>query len=300
MLETQLYLCYIVFGRVGPFFIPDGQTNHCKRRIHMKGNSFKLFLCVVVVFMTMIACISSSGGGGQSTQPAATLPPAQLPSLQDTATPSPQPSGGKYFQEDFNSGLANWSQFVVNGSKVPKGGNPTLVKSNFGNMTVGVKDGFLVFDLESQGQWIYAIYGAQEYDDVRLDVSAENRGNNDNNISLICRYSPDQGWYEFNIANSGLYDIYYAQVQPDNTVIYSKIADGGYNKIKQGKDTNQIGISCASHTLTLFINNFQVKEIDDNQYVLRSGKVGVSVSSFEDPPAIVGFDWVKVSQPVAP
>jgi hypothetical protein len=24
MLETQLYLCYIVFGRVGSFFIPDG------------------------------------------------------------------------------------------------------------------------------------------------------------------------------------------------------------------------------------------------------------------------------------
>ena len=261
----------------------------------MKGNSFKLFLCVVVVFMTMIACLASSGSGSQS---AATLPPAQLPSLQATATPSPQPGGGKYFQEDFNGGLTNWSQFVVNGSKVPKGGNSMLVKNNFGNMTVGVKDGFLVFDLESPGQWIYAIYDAQEYDDVRLDVSVENRGNNDNNISLICRYSPDEGWYEFNIANSGLYNIYYAQVEPDNTVIYSKIADGGYNKIHQGKDTNQIGISCAGRTLTLFINDYQVKQLDDNQYVLKSGKIGVSVSSFADPPAIVGFDWVKVSQPV--
>ncbi len=263
----------------------------------MKGNSFKLFLGLVVVFMTMIACASLSGSASPS---AATSAPAPQTT---TATPQPtaQPTASKYFQEDFNSSLSSdWSQFVVNGAKVPKGGNSTLVKSNFGNMTVGVKDGFLVFDLESQGQWIYAIYDAQEYDDVRLDVSAENRGNNDNNISLICRYSPDQGWYEFNIANNGLYNIYYAQVQPDNTVIYSKIADGGYNKIKQGKDTNQIGISCAGRTLTLFINDHQVKQIDDNQYVLKSGKVGVSVSSFTDPPAIVGFDWVKVSQPVAP
>ena len=262
----------------------------------MKGNSFKLFLCVLAVFMTMIACISSSGSASPS---AATSAPAP----QTTTAPqvTAQPTVSKYFQEDFNSSLSSdWSQFLVNGSKVPKGGNSMLVKSNFGTMTVGVKDGFLVFDLESQGQWAYAMYDAQEYDDVRLDVSAENRGNNDNNISLICRYSPDQGWYEFNIANNGLYNIYYAQVEPDNTVIYSKIADGGYNKIKQGKDTNQIGISCAGRTLTLFINGFQVKQLDDNQYVLKSGKVGVSVSSFTDPPAIVGFDWVKVSQPVAP
>jgi len=259
----------------------------------MKGNSFKLFLSLILVFMTTIACVALSGGGGQSS---GTLPTAQLPSLQTTATPVPS-SGGKYFQEDFTSSLTNWSQFVVNGSKVPKGGNSVLVQSAFGNMSVGVKDGYLVFDLESPGQWIYAIYDAQQYDDVRLDVSAENRGNNDNNVSLICRYSPDQGWYEFNIANDGLYNIYYAQIQSDNTVIYSKIADGGYNKIKQGKQTNQLGISCVGRTLTLFINGHQVRQLDDNQYVLKSGKIGISVSSFTDPPAIVGFDWVKISQP---
>ena len=262
----------------------------------MKGNSLKIVLSIIVLLAAMIACDSPLGGGGSS---AATLPPAQLPSTQATQTPAPaSSSGGKYFQEDFNGNLSNWSQFVVNGSKVPKGGNSELSKGNFGTMSVGVKDGYLVFDLESQGQWAYAMYDPQEYDDVRMDVSAENRGNNDNNISLICRYSTDQGWYEFNIANDGLYNIYYAQIQSDGiTVIYSKIADGGYNKIKQGKDTNQIGISCVGRTLTLFINGYQVRQLDDNQYVLKSGKIGVSVSSFTDPPANVGFDWVKVSQP---
>jgi len=32
-------------------------------------------------------------------------------------------------------------------------------------------------------------------------------GTNNNNISLSVRYS-DEGWYEFNIANNGLYDIF--------------------------------------------------------------------------------------------
>ena len=71
-------------------------------------------------------------------------------------------------------------------------------------MTVGVTDGFLLFDLESPGQWVYTIYDPETYDDVKVEVSAENRGTNDNNVSLICRYDPTEGWYEFNIANSGL------------------------------------------------------------------------------------------------
>ena len=270
----------------------------------MKGNSFKLFLCVVVVFMTMIACISLSGGAGQSAQPAqfaATLPPAQLPTVAAATQPPAQSGNDKYFQEDFNGGLGNWSQFVINGTKIAKGGVAELSRGSFGNMSVGVKDGYLVFDLESQGQWAYAIYDPQEYDDVRLDVSAENRGTNDTNLSLICRYTPDQGWYEFSIADTGLFEIDYAQVQTDGTtVIYSKLADGGYSKFKTGKDTNQIGISCAGRTLTLFINGNQVKQLDDNQYVLKSGKIGVAVASFTNPPAIVGFDWAKVGQPVAP
>jgi hypothetical protein len=272
----------------------------------MKGNSFKLFLCLVIMFMTMIACVLPFGGGSQSVAtlppPVATLPPAQLPSSQSTQTPAPpSSSGGKYFQEDFNSSLSNWSQFVINGSKIAKGGVAELSKGSFGTMSVGVKDGYLVFDLESKSQWAYAIYDPQEYDDVQLDVSEQNRASNENNVSLICRYGPDQGWYDFNIENNGLYAIYFAQVQKDGTtVIYSKIADGGYSKIKQGKDTNQLGISCVGHTLTLYINGIQVRQLDDNQYELQSGKIGIAVDSFTDPPAIVGFDWVKVSQPNQP
>jgi len=259
----------------------------------MKTGLFKLFALLAIMAMTATACnFSLGGGGGGQTSAPATIAPAQ----QATQPPAAS-GGGPYFQEDFNGSLDKWSHFVVNGSKALTDGNPQLVQKDFGKMSLGTKDGFLVFDLESQGQWIYTTYDAQGYDDVRVDVSAENRGTNSNNVSLICRYSPDQGWYEFNIANSGLYNIYYAQVKADNTVVYSKLADGGFTKIKAGKDTNQYGIVCQGHTLTLYINGYQVKSFDDNQYGLKKGKVGLSVSSFTDLPAIVGFDWVKISQP---
>ncbi len=174
----------------------------------------------------------------QSNQPSATSQPSS------TAT---APSGSKYFTEDFSNGAPNWSYFVVDASiqLTSPGSLPSLASGNVGNMTVGPSNGAYVFDLEDKGQWAYAIYDAQEYDNVSLDVSAENRGTNDNNVSLICRYSRTDGWYEFNIANSGLYNIYYGQFTPDNKAVYAQIADGGYNKIKQGKNINDYKLSPA-------------------------------------------------------
>jgi len=264
----------------------------------MQSNSFKIFVSVLALFITILACAPFGGGSSGSTQPAPTLQSAQLPSTQATDTPAPASSGGgKYFQEDFSGNLNNWKQFVINASKFPDT-PPQLVKDTFGKMSVGVKDDYLVFDLESKGQWAYAIYDPQEYDDVRIDASIENRNTNSNNVSLICRYSPDEGWYEFSIENTGKYEVYYGQVESDGTtLIYSKLLDGAYSKFKTGKNTNEIGFSCVGRTLTLYINGNQLKQYDDNQYVLKKGKIGISASSFTDPPALIGFDWVKVSQP---
>jgi len=164
-------------------------------------------------------------------------------------------------------------------------------------MSVGVEDERLIFDLGSEGQWAYVTYDAYEYDDVRLDVIAENRGTNNNNVSLICRYTEDEGWYEFNIANNGLFWIYHAIIRADNSVIYSLLADGGSNKIKQGKDTNKYSIVCKDRTLSLYINDIETRVLDDNNYVLRDGKIGVSVSSFNNLPVKVEIDSVTISEP---
>jgi hypothetical protein len=260
----------------------------------MKHNSIKAFILLLSIAALLSACGLSAPSGGGQVQPVATIKQAEV--LQDT--PTAAPAGGKYFQEDFNGDLSNWSQFLVNGANTLKsGGNPMLASTNFGKMSIGVADGYLTFDLESAGQWAYTIYDPETYDDVRVDVTADNRGTNDNNVSLICRYDPAEGWYEFNIANSGLYNIYYAIVRADKTVIYSRLANGGFNKIKTGKDVNQYQVTCQGRTLTLSINGYDVKTYDDNQYVLRKGKIGLSVSSFKLLPVKVEFDMMKVSQP---
>ncbi len=231
----------------------------------------------------------------QVDQPPTVPPPANVP---PTAVPPTAAAGQQFFTEGFDSDTGLWSHFTVDASaRLTSYALGSIVQGNSGNMTSKVEDGHMAFDIQGQQLWAYAVYDGAEYTDVKMEVVADNRGTNDNNVSLICRYNQGKGWYEFNIANSGLYNIYYARVTPDNKVSYGLIADGGSNKINQGKQTNIYGITCKGRSLALSINGFETRRVNDNQYVVDKGKVGISVSSFMSLPVTVLFDSVALTQP---
>jgi hypothetical protein len=246
-----------------------------------------IVLAFTVLLLAILAC-------GSSTAAEPTQPPANT-AEQSAPTEPPTPVAQEYFTEEFDNDTGNWSYYFVDGSKPNSA--PLLVTEDIDDVEIAANEGRLAFDLGSEYIYAYATYDAYEYEDVRLDVIAENRGTNENNVSLICRYSDDEGWYEFNIANSGLYNILYGSVTDDAKVIYRRLADGGSNKIKQGKETNTYSAVCEGRTLTLYINGVETREIEDNDVVLRSGRVGVSVSSFDDLPAKVEIQSVQISQP---
>jgi len=278
--ELQSRLCYILHDMdlIG------------EKENAMLGKKVARFVFIVFLFVSLACSTLSLGTTAAPQQQPPSPPQAQASATSQPAAASTQ-APSKYFQEDFNGSFDNWSHFVVDGKSF------LVMQSDPSDMTLGIQDGFLVFDLHGAGEWVYSIYNVQTYDDVRVDVNAENRGANNNNVSLICRHTSDGQWYEFNIANNGLYNIYYAHTTADNKIVYSRIADGGSNKIIQGKNTNEYSIVCQGRTLTLYINNIKTRQIDDNEYVLKSGNIGVSVSSFNIVPVTVGFDWVKISQP---
>ncbi len=246
----------------------------------------RLFALMALLLSAGLAC----GTGAASTEaPEGTEVAAQ----PDAATGPAVAAAQEFFTEEFEGDTSNWSYFYVDGTKPV----PVRADGEFGTMTVGADGGTLAFDLQSDGQWVYTTYDPVVYENVRVDVRAENRGVNTNNVSLICRYG-DEGWYEFNIANNGLFWIYHALVvAPDNRVIYSLLADGGSNKIKSGKEVNEYAIVCEDHTLTLYINGFETRTLEENKYVLRDGLIGLSVSSFDKLPVQVEIDWVKISAP---
>lgn len=268
----------------------------------MKSQYRILFAFIALLLTVGLACnvLTSPGPATEAPtneppvveQPPATQAPEQPqteePAAVATEAPVEQPSSSaeQYFTEEFDGGIENWSKLDVTGSK----------ETNPDGLKLEVQDSRLVFDFSTKQLYTYLFYDPFEYENVTVEALAENRGMNDNNISLICRYN-DEGWYEFNVFNSGLYNILYGFYKPDDSISYARIADGGSTKIKAGKEANTYKITCNDRKLSLYINGTETRVVEDNQYALRKGKVGIGVSSFDQLPIRVEYDWVKISEP---
>lgn len=215
--------------------------------------------------------------------PVVEAPTAEAP----TAEPPTAAPANPFFTEEFDSGdLSQWTQFYIKGSD----------SADESKGSVAAANGVLNFKLDSVDLYSYLIYDGATYKDVKVEVSATNRGKNNNNISLICRYS-DSGWYEFSIANNGLYWIYAYDSTGVVSKGYNQLTNGGSTKIKQGKETNVYSISCQGDVLKLFINGNETAKWTDHQFKLPQGKVGVNVSSVNVTPIIVDIEYFKIDQP---
>jgi hypothetical protein len=257
---------------------------------------YPFVLIAAVVLVVSMACITLTGESttGQPQEPVQTEAPVQTDVPAQTEAPvvteaPTMPQAQKFFTEEFDSQLSgnSWSTLTVKGND---NADPDKV-------TLDAQDGKLVWNFDSKYVYYYLFYEAYTYDDVRLEVRADNRGKNNNSISLICRYDPKIGWYEFNIANNGLYSIAEGEVTKSGKIGYHTVTNGGSLSIKQGKDVNEYAIVCKGTELSLFINGDEVKTLNEKKYALREGKVGISVSSFNVLPITIEMDWLKIIEP---
>jgi hypothetical protein len=221
------------------------------------------------------------------------LPPTATEPPSPTATASPSPSpipptaiqtfppAPRTFTEQFEGILPYW----------------TFQQIDFGQpaATPKVAGGFLVFDLPGPNQWVYALYSIPDYADIRLDAQVEDRAGQAGAVGVVCRYSEEQGWYEFNIYADQTYELLYGQWLAPGVARYTPLFRGESPKIEG--DANQIGLVCQGNTLTPFINGTQMRIWQDNKFGLKNGKIGISAASFAAVPFTVAYDWVKVSLP---
>lgn len=253
------------------------------------------FVLAGIILMTGLACSFTGGTAAQEEPTQVSLPPTAAPQPtaeppQSTEAPPADPPAAEaeaFFTEEFDENV-NWSYFAIDGvsSKILEEDKP--------GMNIAIENSLLTLDLNTENLWVYLFYDPYIYESVRLDTSVNNRGVNNNNVSLICRYT-ESGWYEFNIANNGLYWILSASISSNDTVGYDLIYNGGSNDIKPGKGTNEYAAICNGSSLSLFINGEEARTVTNTDH--SEGQVGVSVSSFDVLPVSVDFDWVKISEP---
>ncbi len=238
----------------------------------------------LLVLLFILACGSTPT---EAPAPTETPGPTSTATERPTATPrpaTPTPEIQQYFTEDFQGASAeSWAYFL-------RSGDPE-------KFFLTLEEDGLLFELTDQRIFSYVYYDAFTYEEVRIETTIENRGVNDNNITLFCMYSEEKGWYEFNIYSSGLYDMFFTKPDSAGNLNYGLIAEGGSNKINQGLAENTYAIVCDRTSLTLFINGNETRSVGLPSYVLDEGKVGVSVSSFGQVPVKVLVKEVVISKP---
>jgi hypothetical protein len=248
----------------------------------------KKFLILGSLFL-ITACRQATPTSSVSLFSTATVPPtpipitetpAPTPTLEPTPTPFPQ-----FFTNEFDSSLAGW---VI------------LQAGNEATPNIANENSRLLIQMDAPYTWVYALYGAQDYDSVRIDTKFVNNAMSPASIGLICNYSETDGWLEYNVTTDGTYNLLYGKWLSNGIADYVPILDGSSNAIQQSGMEQQIGLICAGTTLSLSINDTIIRSADVSRYERTTGKVGVTASSYENTPVIASFDWVKVAPSVTP
>lgn len=256
----------------------------------MKNFRSLIFFVMFVLFVGL-ACNAVSGGGDTPVQPVQPVQPQQSepqsPPVQeaspptDEPAPAPTPAQDMYFTEEFDQD-PGWDYFLTAGDE--------------DKITVTFEDSMAKFDLEATDIYAYYLYETQEYDNVRIDLRAENRGKNNNNVSLVCRAS-EKGWYEFSTEGGGLWYLWAVTINDNQEAVYTRIDNGGAQSLKQGKEVNEYGMVCNGNEIKLIINGKELKKITEKNYSFDGGYVGFNISSLNVTPIILHVDWFKISEP---
>ena len=199
-------------------------------------------------------------------------------SITSTPTPPPIP---RYFTEEWNGDTAHWFWFT------------TLNNDNFVDIYPEV--GVLEISLTGKNVSSYFIYQPWGYDQVKVTTQIENRTLTKSTTVIVCDYTDDLGWYEFDIDSDGVW-----QIRLHDTLGktgYLSLQNGGSRAIHTGEAINEYSISCIGNQLSLIVNGTLVVEYTDKILKFKQGKIGIGAISYTEIPILIESDWLTVEKP---
>ena len=246
----------------------------------------KLFLIAYLILVTACQPAVNPPTSTATLPPSATATQTLIPvtdTPQPTATPEFTPTPlPRFFTDEFDTSLTGWD-ILQAGSEATPG--------------IRNENSHLILQMDAPYNWVYAVYDAQDYGDIRLDALFTNQAGSPASIGLVCRYSETEGWLEYNVSTDGTYNLLYGSWLGDGIANYLPITDGSSNLIQPSGAAQEIGLICSGTTASLLVNQTVVRNIDVSRYELTNGKVGITASSFENVPVVAAFNWVRVSEP---
>ena len=95
-----------------------------------------------------------------------------------------------------------------------------------------------------------------------LDTQFTNSALSPASMGLVCRYSEENGWLEYNISTDGTYNVLYGKWLSVGIADYLPVMDGSSKEIGQSGEPQKIGLTCTDTTLGLYINDKLVRRVD--------------------------------------
>ena len=261
----------------------------------MKAFRPVLFLTAILMIVGL-ACSALGGGANTPEPPVVTEAPTQAPTEAPTEEPTDEPTqepteeptqepvsneARDFYVEEFDStfNADNWQYFIIG-------------DADDDNLVIEQRDDYLYFNMGAEQLYLYYMYSPFIYSDVSLSMNALNQGRNSNNVSLVCRMNEEgTQWYEFSVESGGVWFLY---AFDDG---YNRIANGGTNDLRQGKEQNTYRMDCVGDEITLYINDKKLNTIRDSKYFFNEGYVGFNISSLDVLPITLEVNWFEIAQP---
>ena len=113
-----------------------------------------------------------------------------------------------------------------------------------------------------------------EYQDVRIDAEVTLvSGAPENYFGILCRYLPEKGDFYFLTINSTGYYAIYKYIQGAKILLTAGVND----YIHLGKTSNRLQAECIKDTLTFYVNDIRVAQVQDAS--LAAGDVGLAAEA---------------------
>ncbi len=201
----------------------------------------------------------------------------QIPSSTPTATATSATNspGTILFEDDFSDPQSGWSQYDT---------EEYLMHYNEGAYQIHLKTNE-IFILARPGL---------NFTDVVIDVhTSKLDGPNDDTQGVICRHQDKDNFYLLEISSDGYFEI----MKMKNNTWYTLFdwTEAPLGVINQGNVTNKFRVSCIGNTLTLYINDEMLAQVEDSDFA--SGDVGFGVSTYEFSGTDILFDDFIVTGP---
>lgn len=197
-----------------------------------------------------------------------------------TTTPSSTPPP-KFFTNEWDVDTTKWNWFSTRGD------------DNLWD--VYNEAGILVFSLLGKDTNAYFVYTPHDYEKVTIRTRIEVRSNTKSSTVIVCNYSEENGWYEFNIGTDGLWDVRLHDSLGKTG--YLSMISGGSLAIDTGEGFNEYTASCNGNHLSLSINGSEVIDYTDQIKKFERGKIGLGILSYSQVPILVESAWIEISQP---